>query len=134
MMRLRRVKVLGRGEDKVLDDYCLAFAVMKVKLDEGKNYYCYCYCYCSCSFWCIVWMGIWESLEEVVVMGVMMKKEEWWARIIRRIGLGHGVQRGNLDYPVKGLIHNGCGTLLLREARRACARFVRVRSTTTSNN
>ena len=24
-----------------------------------------------------------------------------------RIGLGHVVQRGNLDYPVKGLIHNG---------------------------
>ena len=22
-------------------------------------------------------------------------------------GLGHGVQRGNLDYPVNGLIHNG---------------------------
>ena len=27
--------------------------------------------------------------------------------IIKRIGLGHGVQRGNIDYPVKGLIHNG---------------------------
>lgn len=60
-------------------------------------------------------MGIWESLEEVVVMGVMMKKEEWWARMIRRIGLGHGVQRGNLDYPVKGLIHNGA-------VRSFCAR------------
>lgn len=114
------MNVLGRGEAKVLDDYCLAFAVTKVKLDEGKNYYRYC------SFWCIVWMGwgfVWESLEEVVMMGVM-KKEEWWPRI--RIGLGHGVQRGNLDYPVKGLIHNGAVRSFC--ARRACARFVRVRA------
>ena len=36
-------------------------------------------------------------------MGVK-KKEEWWPRIEIGIGigLGHGVQRGNLDYPVNG--------------------------------
>lgn len=63
-----------------------------------------------------------ESYGEVVVMGVM-KKEKWWARI--RIDLGHDVQRGKLDYPVKGLIHNGAVRSFLREAG-VC--FVRVRA------
>ena len=39
-----------------------------------------------------------------------------------RIGLGHVVRRGNLDYPVKGLIHNGAVRSFFC-ARRAC--FVR---------
>ena len=45
-----------------------------------------------------------------------------------RIGLGHVVQRGNLDYPVKGLIHNGAvrSFFFFFCARRAC--FVRKKS------
>ena len=45
-----------------------------------------------------------------------------------RIDLGHVVQRGNLDYPVKGLIHNGAVRSFFC-ARRACFVRKKVRST-----
>ena len=61
------------------------------------------------------------ELSKVVVMGMVQK--EWWPRGRIGRGLGHRVQRGKHDYPVKGLIHNGAVRSFFFCARRVC--FVR---------
>ena len=61
------------------------------------------------------------ELSKVVVMGLVQK--EWWPRGRIGRGLGHRVQRGKHDYPVKGLIHNGAvRSFFLREAGVLCER------------
>lgn len=108
---MRPVKLLRRRNGEVFDNQLLScfFRHYRVYVDNGMIY---------CSMLYGKLMG---ELEEVTVMGVV--KKEWWARIRIRIDLDHRVQRWNLDYPVKGLIHNGAVRSFFFFARRAC--FVR---------